>query len=66
MAGRNSATVAAWWTDGERIRDRVDGGDKEQKADQNCGVFAFQNTLEHVKAVFLPVSPLTDWICYTP
>jgi hypothetical protein len=38
--------VAAWRVDRGRIRDRVDGGDKEQQANQPDGIFQFQRVPE--------------------
>ena len=46
MPGGNSTAVAGWGIDRRRIRDRVDGGDKEQQANQPDGIFQFQRVPE--------------------
>jgi hypothetical protein len=46
MPGGNSTAVAGWGIDRRRIRDRVDGGDKEQQANQPDGIFQFQSVPE--------------------
>jgi hypothetical protein len=51
MQGGDSAAVAARGIDRRRVRDRVDGGDKEQQTDHPNGVFLFQSTLEQEKAI---------------
>ena len=57
MKGGNSAAVAAGRADRRRIRDRVDGGDKEDQTDQPDGIFMFQNILEQVEAIPLASTP---------
>jgi hypothetical protein len=57
MKGGNSAAVAAGRVDRRRIRDRVDGGDKEDQTDQPDGIFMFQNVLEQVEAIPLASTP---------
>jgi hypothetical protein len=46
----NSAAVAGRRVNRRRIRNRVDGGDKEQQADQPNGIFMFQSALEKLEA----------------
>jgi len=53
----NSAAVAVWRIDRRRIRDRVDGGDKQQQTHQPDGVFMFQSPLEREKAIPLASIP---------
>jgi hypothetical protein len=54
----NSAAVAVRRVDRRRVRDRVDGGDKEQQTDQPDGVFAFQSIPEQEEAIPLAKVPL--------
>ena len=61
MQGGNSAAMAAWRTDGGRIGDRVDGGDKEQQANQTGDIFVFQSALKQQDVISL-ASTLSD--CY--
>jgi hypothetical protein len=56
MQGGDSTAVAARGIDRRRVRDRVDGGDKEQKAKQQYGVFVSQSVLELEEAV-IPSAP---------
>jgi len=58
MKGGNSAAVAVRRVDRRRIRDRVDGGDKEDQTDQPDGIFMFQNVLEQVEAIPLASTPI--------
>jgi hypothetical protein len=57
MRGGNSTAVAAGRVDRRRIRDRVDGGDKEHQTDQPDGIFMFQNTLEREEVIPLASTP---------
>lgn len=56
----NSVAVAVRRVDRRRVRDRVDGGDKEQQTEQPDGVFAFQRVLEQEKAIPLASIPFHD------
>jgi hypothetical protein len=56
----NSAAVAVRRVDRRRIRDRVDGGDKDQQANQICGIFACQSVLEQEKASPLASIPFHE------
>jgi hypothetical protein len=53
MEGGKFTPVAARRTDRRRIRDRVDGGDKEQQANQANGTLEFQSALKTEKTVIL-------------
>jgi hypothetical protein len=53
MEGGNFTPVAARRIDCRRIRDRVDGGDKEEQANQPCGTLEFQNALKPKETVIL-------------
>jgi hypothetical protein len=53
MEGGNFTPVAARWTDRRRIRDRVDGGDKEQQANQANGTLEFQSALKTEETAIL-------------
>ena len=57
MPGGNSTAVAGWGIDRRRIRDRVDGGDNDQQANQIYGIFACQSVLEPGKAIPLASIP---------
>jgi hypothetical protein len=57
MKGGNSAAVAVRRVDRRRIRDRVNGGDNEQQANQTYGIFACQGVLEPEKAIPLASIP---------
>jgi hypothetical protein len=52
-----SAAVAVRRVDRRRIRDRVDGGDNDQQANQIYGIFACQSVLEPGKAIPLASIP---------
>jgi hypothetical protein len=56
----NSAAVAVRWVDRRRVRDRVDGGDKEHQTDQPDGVFAFQSVLEQEETIPLASIPFRE------
>lgn len=47
----NDAAVAVRRVDRRRVRDRVDGGDKEHQTDQPDGVFACQCILEQEETI---------------
>jgi hypothetical protein len=53
----NSAAVAVWRIDRRRVRDRVDGSDKEQQTHQPDGIFIFQRVLEQEEAIPLASIP---------
>ena len=53
----NSAAVAVRRVDRRRVRDRVDGGDKEQQTEQPDGILMFQRVLEQEKAIPLASIP---------
>jgi hypothetical protein len=57
MNCRNSADVPARRIDCRWIRDRVDGGDKEQQANQPNGILEFQNVLERKETISLAKIP---------
>jgi hypothetical protein len=54
MKGGNSVVVAGRRIDRRRIRDCVDGGDKERKAKQNYGTLESQVVLNLEEAILLP------------
>jgi hypothetical protein len=58
VKGGNSAAVAAGWVDRWRIRDGVNGCDKEQQAEQPDGIFALQSVPESEAAVHLVGLPI--------
>lgn len=60
MKGGNSAAVAGRRVDRGRIRDRVDGGDKEQQANQPGDIFLFQSVLEQEEAIPLASIPFRE------
>jgi hypothetical protein len=53
----NSAAVAVWRIDRRRVRDRVDGSDKEQQTHQPDGIFIFQRVLEREETIPLASIP---------
>jgi hypothetical protein len=53
MVGGNFTPVAARRTDRGRIRDRVDGGDKENQANQANGTLEFQSVLKTEQTAIL-------------
>jgi hypothetical protein len=57
MKGGNSAAMAASGTDRGRIGDRVDGGDKEQQANQTGDIFVFQSALKRQAVIPLASTP---------
>jgi hypothetical protein len=56
----NSAAVADRRVDRRRVRDRVDGGDKEHQTDQRDGVVAFQSVLEQEETIPLASIPFHE------
>ena len=60
MKGGNSAAVAGRRVDRGGIRDRVDGGDKEQQANQPDGIFEFQRVPKSGAATYRAVLPTSD------
>jgi hypothetical protein len=65
MQGGDSAAVAARGIDRRRVRDRVDGGDKEQKAKQQYGVLISQSALELNVTVIPAAAHFSASIFYT-
>jgi hypothetical protein len=57
MQGGNYAAVAVGRVDRRRIRDRVDGGDKEHQTDQPDGIFMSHNTLKREEVIPLASTP---------
>lgn len=57
MKSGNSAAVATRRVDRRRVRDRVDGGDKEQQTDQPDGILSSQRILEQEETIPLANIP---------
>ena len=57
MEGGDFTPVAARRIDRRRVRDRVDGSDKEQQTHQPDGIFIFQRVLEQEETIPLASIP---------
>lgn len=57
MQGGNSAAMPTRRADRGRIGDRVDGGDKEQQANQTGDIFVFQSALNQKDVIPLASTP---------